>query len=503
MANILIVEDERITARGLQKRLQGMGYAVAGLAATGEEAVRKAEELRPHLVLMDIRLGSGMDGVEAATAIRRRDDIPIIYLTAYSDATTLRRAKVSEPFGYVLKPYSDRDLQTAVEMGLYKHRMERRLRENEQWLAATLASIGDAVIACDGEGRVRFMNPVAESLTGWGRADALGRQLRDVFRVTDAEGRPLPDAAEQTLATGKHDLLPGSALLIRKDGQPTPIEEKAAPIRDAKGALTGMVLVFRDVVARLRLEESLREAQKMEALGRLAGGIAHDFNNIMCIIGGYSQLMRDEVGAGRLAEYLGHIQTASERAAALTRQILAFSRKQILKPRVIELNRLTADSAAMIRHLIGEPIELVTHLAPSPTLVNVDPDGLWQAILNLAANARDAMPQGGRLTLATERVFLDESRVQDRPHLQPGPYVMLAVSDTGCGMTEEVLASAFEPFFTTKAPGKGTGLGLATVHGFVRQSGGHVEASGTPGEGSTFRLYFPAAEQQAPGASLR
>jgi PAS domain S-box-containing protein len=502
MASILIVEDERITARGLQKRLRGMGYAVAGLAATGEEAVRKAAELRPDLVLMDIRLGGGMDGVEAASVIRGRHDFPIVYLTAHSDATTLRRAKVSEPFGYVLKPYGDRDLQTAVEMGLYKHKMESRLRQSEQWLAATLGSIGDAVIACDGDGGVRFMNPVAESLTSWSQADALGRCVSDVFRVVDGEDRrPLPDPALRALATGAGCSLPDGALLAREDGRLIPIEDRAAPIRDANGAVAGVVLVFRDVTERRRLEEHLRQAQKMEALGRLAGGIAHDFNNIMCIIDGYSHLLlRDGACAGPSWEYVRHIQAASERAAALTRQILAFSRKQMLRPRVIDLNAVVAESSAMIRHLIGEHIELVTELEPEAARVEADPDGLWQAILNLAANARDVMPRGGRLTLATAVVLLEESRAQGRPHLKPGRYVMLAVSDTGCGMAEDVLAHVFEPFFTTKEPGHGTGLGLATVHGFVRQSGGHVEVTSAPGQGSTFRIYLPGADGPVPGA---
>jgi PAS domain S-box-containing protein len=495
MASVLIVEDERITARGLQKRLQGMGYTVAGLAATGEEAVQKVGELRPDLVLMDIRLGNGMDGVEAASIIRRQHDIAIVYLTASSDATTVQRAKVSEPYGYILKPYGDRELQTAIEMGLYKHKMERRLRENEQWLAATLGSIADAVIACDGEGRVRFMNSVAESLTNWSQVDALGRRLSDIFRVVEAESlRPLPDPALQALATGANSSLPEGALLIRKDGRFVPINDSAAPIRDLSGKVTGVVLVFRDVTERRRLEEHLRQAQKMEALGQLAGGIAHDFNNILCIIDGYSDLLCDQVGASSL-EFVRHIQAASERAATLTQQILTFSRKQMLRPRVIDLNALVAESLTMIRRLIGEQIELVTELEPGAALINVDPDGLRQTILNLAANAREAMPRGGRLTLATANVVIDDSRVRTCPHLEPGPYMMLAVSDTGYGMEEDVLAHVFEPFFTTKEPGQGTGLGLSTVHGFVRQSGGDVEGSSTPGRGSTFRIFLPGVEE--------
>ena len=177
MSTILIVEDERIIAKGIEKRLKGLGYAVAGSALTGEEGVQKATDLRPDLVLMDIHLGSGMDGIEAAGVIRKQLNLPVVYLTAHSDDAILQRAKLTEPFGYVLKPYEDKDLQTAIEIGLYKHKMERRLQENERWLAATLGSIGDGVIATDEQGRVRFMNSLAEQLTGWAQADAIGRDV--------------------------------------------------------------------------------------------------------------------------------------------------------------------------------------------------------------------------------------------------------------------------------------------------------------------------------------
>ncbi|MGL4550887.1 MAG: response regulator, partial [Gemmataceae bacterium] len=284
-ATILVVEDERIIAKGIEKRLQAMGYAVAGLAATGEEAVGAAAELRPDLILMDISLGGGMDGVEAAGLIRRQCDLPVVYLTAFSDPATLQRAKVTEPFGYVLKPYEDKDLQTAIEIGLYKHRMDRRTRENEQWLAATLGSIGDGVIATDGEGRVRLMNALAERLTGWAQADAVGRDTREVFRIVHEKTRvPVADPVLEALRTGEAVALAPDTVLVGRGGAELPIDDSAAPIRDVHGRVVGAVLVFRDITERRRLEEHLRQALKMEAIGRLAGGIAHDFNNIMTII---------------------------------------------------------------------------------------------------------------------------------------------------------------------------------------------------------------------------
>ena len=497
---VLVVEDEKIIAKGIEKRLKGLGYAVAGLASTGEEAVRLAVELRPDLILMDINLGTGIDGVEAAGLIRKLIDAPVVFLTAFSDDATLRRAKITEPHGYVLKPYEDKDLQTAIEIGVYRHRTDRRLRENEQWLAATLSSIGDGVIATDAAGRVRFLNTLAEQLTGWTQADAAGRDVREVFHIIEEKTRqPIPNPALDALEQGESVFLPENTVLIARDGAERPVDDSAAPIRDASGHISGAVLVFRDITERRRLEEHLRQARKMEAIGRLAGGIAHDFNNIMTVITGYSELLlTNGLHADDRHEFLRHIHDAGNRAAGLTQQILAFSRKQVLVPSVLSLNAVVRDMAGMVRRLIGEQVELVTETAPDLGQVKVDPTQVGQAILNLAVNARDAMPRGGRLVVATANAELDGQTARDHPDVRPGRYALLSVSDTGTGMPADVLAHVFEPFFTTKGVGKGTGLGLATVYGIVKQSGGHVEASSTVGAGTTFRVYLPLVEEPTP-----
>ena len=216
---VLVVEDEKIIAKGIEKRLRGLGYSVAGLVSSGEEALRVAADLRPDIVLMDINLGAGMDGIEAAARLRADQDLPVVFLTAFSDDATLQRAKLTEPYGYVLKPYEDKDLQTAIEIGLYRHRMGRRLRENEQWLAATLGSIGDGVIATDERGRVRFLNVLAERLTGWPQADALGRDVRDVFRIVGGQSRqPVPNPALNALETGAAAALAPDTVLIDRGG---------------------------------------------------------------------------------------------------------------------------------------------------------------------------------------------------------------------------------------------------------------------------------------------
>jgi PAS domain S-box-containing protein len=254
---ILIVEDEAIVAADLEGKLQRLGYEVAGITAEGEEAVNLVRRLRPQLVLMDIRLEGTMDGIEAAEAIRCRDDVPVIYLTAHSDNATLARAKLTEPFGYLLKPFDERDLATQIELALYKHKAEQQIREQREWLRVTLTSIGDAVIATEATGRITFVNPVAESLTGWKAKEALGQALPSVFRIVNEQtGRTLEEPVTRVLREGRAVVLANHAALVTRDGRTVPIEDSAAPILDAAGQVIGAVLVFHDVTEKRHAEEA-------------------------------------------------------------------------------------------------------------------------------------------------------------------------------------------------------------------------------------------------------
>jgi nitrogen-specific signal transduction histidine kinase len=259
-----------------------------------------------------------------------------------------------------------------------------------------------------------------------------------------------------------------------------------------------------DVGDRKRLEAQYRQAQKMEAVGQLAGGVAHDFNNMLTIMLGYAEMLEGQLADREAAELLREIGRAGQRAAAITRQLLAFSRKQVLDPRVVSLNAIVLDMEKMLGRLIGEDVALTTALEPELWQVRVDPGQIEQVIMNLAVNARDAMPQGGRLTLETANVTLDTSYARTHPYVQPGNYALLAMTDTGCGMDEATRARVFEPFFTTKEKGKGTGLGMATVYGIIKQSGGHIEVYSEPAHGTTLKVYLPAiAEAAAPDGSAR
>jgi len=273
-ARILVVEDESIVALHIKSILESAGYTVSALASSGEEAIQRAADTHPDLVLMDIKLRGPMDGIQAAEQIRTRLNIPVIYLTAFADEATLQRAKITEPFGYLLKPFEEPELQISIEMALYKHQMERRLQESERWLATTLRSIGDAVIATDAAGRIKFMNLVAEALTGWPQSEALGEDLNRVFRivsvVSEQQDASVRDPVSKAIREGVTVHL-AHHLLITRNGGEVPIGDNAAPIRDEVGNIIGAVLVFRDISERVQAEKAREEliAELQEALAQV------------------------------------------------------------------------------------------------------------------------------------------------------------------------------------------------------------------------------------------
>jgi PAS domain S-box-containing protein len=387
-----------------------------------------------------------------------------------------------------------------------KHKQaEEAVHASEARKAAILEAALDAIITIDHEGKIIELNPAAESMFGYARDQFIGVDMAELI-IPPERRVHFREALAKYLATGCGPSL-GKRLemsALRADGQEFPIELTVTGIRaDGPPLFTSYI---RDISERKQAEETLRQteerfrqAQKMEAIGRLAGGVAHDFNNLLTVITGYSELLmasltESDPSLGLIQE----IAKAAQRAAMLTRQLLAFSRKQVLSSKVVDLNTILADMNKMLHRLIGEDVSLVPVLAPELHPVKVDPGQVEQVVMNLAVNARDAMPQGGMLTLETSNVTLDESYTREYPELQPGAFVLLAVSDTGCGMDEAVKARIFEPFFTTKEVGKGTGLGLATVYGIVKQAGGHVSVYSEPGQGTTFKIYFPCAPQELP-----
>ncbi len=372
--------------------------------------------------------------------------------------------------------------------------------EQSRQLAAIVESSEDAIIGCSLAGHVTIWNRGAERLFGYSADEVIGE-------VTSTNPRlhwPEELKALKRVRMGE-SVPPFETVRRRKDGTQVYVSVSISPIRERDGRIVGASLICRDVTERKRLERQVIQSQKMEAIGQLAGGVAHDFNNLLTIINGYSELLLNRLPPGDpMRQLLSEISQAGERAGALTRQLLAFSRQQVLEPKVLDLNAGVSDTEKMLRRLIGEDI-LLTYM-PSPTAgrVKIDPGQLEQILMNLAVNARDAMSQGGRITIETRSVTLDELYVQSNPDARPGPYALLAVSDTGCGMDDATKTRIFEPFFTTKGPGKGTGLGLATVYGIVKQSGGCIEVSSELGRGTTFKIYLPQVQEPvSAGKSFR
>jgi len=369
-------------------------------------------------------------------------------------------------------------------------------RESRRLLAATLSSIADAVAATDREGRVTFLNPVAETLTGWPRKEARGRPASEILKLVDEKTRqPIENPLTRALRE-RAVAMQERATLISRNGAETPVEHCASPVRDESTGVRGAILVFRDIGKRRQLEEQATHAEKMDAVGRLAGGVAGDFNNVLTVITGYAELLRAEVPAsGPLRRFVDEIVFAGERAAALTRHLLAFSRGSTAQPLVLELGSLASNMQPMLRRVLGQNIELILLVSPDAGRVKADPSQIEQAIVNLATNAREAMPDGGKVVIEVANVDLEDGPGSKNLGLNPGPYVMMAISDTGVGMDAETRSRLFEPFFTTKSPGKGSGLGLATVYGSVKQSEGAVTVYSQPGCGAIFEIYLPRVNE--------
>jgi len=390
--------------------------------------------------------------------------------------------------------YTERDLEFLSSVGgqiafaIERKRAEEKVRGSEARLRVLIEQLPAVLWTVDKD--LQFTSMLGAGLTRLGLKpnQLVGTSLIEYFETADQTF--LPIAAHRRAVAGE-------AMTFHVEWKSGSYACHAEPLRDANGQLQGAICMSLDITDRKQLEEQLRQAQKMEAVGRLAGGIAHDFNNLLMVIQGYADLLAERIPTGEpLRRNAEQIQMAAQRATSLTRQLLAFSRKQMLAPKVLSVQTVVSDMEKILRRLIGEDVALETSSAPDLWLVKADRSQIEQVILNLAVNARDAMPQGGRLTIETANVELDASYAHPPAVLSPGKYVMLAVTDNGCGMDAQTQTHIFEPFFTTKEKGKGTGLGLATVYGIVKQSGGYVWVYSEPGRGTSFKIYLPRIEEQ-------
>jgi len=390
-----------------------------------------------------------------------------------------------------------------------RKKAENELRMSEGRFRGLIEQSSEAIVLTDEQGVIIEFNPAAERLTGRARIDALGSGVIELQAVHLPPSVPQAGWKEKAQALIREALRTGDTSglnrlregrMARLDGSMRDFRQTAFPIRTDKGWRLG--LVFNDITGIKSTEEALRrsqedlaQAQKMEAIGRLAGGIAHDFNNLLTVIGGYAEVLEQSLPSDSpIRGDAGEIRGAAAKAAGLTAQLLAFGRKQVMEPRLLDLGTLVTDMEKMLRRLIGENIELVSLLQPGLERILADPGKIEQVVMNLVVNARDAMPRGGRLTLRTEQAGEAGRPVSPHPQVPAGRWILLKVSDTGVGMDAQTISRIFEPFFTTKEKGKGTGLGLATVYGIVRQSGGYVFCESVPDRGTTFTIFLPAAD---------
>jgi PAS domain S-box-containing protein len=510
-ARVLIVDDERQNRELLQVMLAPEGFFLAS-AASGEEALASVAQEPPDLILLDVIM-PGIDGYEVTRRLKGNPiskGIPVIMLTALDDRPARMLGLSAGAEDFVSKPVDRAELcmrvRNLVRLKAYCDRHDRysqmlegevgsrtvELIESERLYRSTFdaAPVGIAHVGLDG--KWLRVNQRLCDLLGYSCEELEGAAIEGLLQSDAAD-----DEAESSrrMAGGTLDRYVVREKRYRhRDGSFVWARVNMSVYRDAKGKCQHFISVIEDITDGRALEAQLRQASKMDAIGQLAAGVAHDFNNLLSVIMGYSEMLATDLRDGDpLRADLNEITGAGMRATELTRQLLAFSRQQVLQPQLVELGEIVAGMEKMLGRLIGADVQLCTSAAPGLGRVMVDPGQMEQIIMNLSVNARDAMPDGGQLSIETAEVCLDQTFASEHVGVSPGPHILLTVRDTGVGIDKATLARMFEPFFTTKGVGKGTGLGLATVFGIVRQSGGTIWVDSEPGKGTVFQVYFPVA----------
>jgi hypothetical protein len=498
---VLLVEDEDGDAALAARELQRAELVCKTRQVETEEAFRRElSAFTPDIVLADYTV-PGFGGMAALDILQATAPlVPLIIVTGSLDEETAAQCIKAGAADYVLKTHLAR-LGPAVRGALAFRRSrqektaaEAALRASEQRFRALVEHSWDAIALYAADGTILYGSPATSRILGYELPEFVGRNALDLIHSDDREAVVARLTEAMAHPRVRVDV---SARVLHRDQSWRYLEGIFTNLLDDP-SVGAIVNNYRDVTERRSLQEQVIQAQKMEAVGRLAGGVAHDFNNILTAIGGYTDLLLTDLAADDpRRQDVDEIHRAAARAAALTQQLLAFSRRQVMQPKVLDLNALVADIEKLLRRLIGEDVLLASVLEPGLGNVRADPGQLQQVILNLAVNARDAMPAGGRLTIETRNVELRDTYAEEQRAVSPGPYVLLAVSDTGAGMSAETKAHLFEPFFTTKGLGKGTGLGLATVYGIIKQSGGHIWVYSELGHGTTFKVYLPHVDEPA------
>ena len=490
-ARILVAEDDVIVGQDIEESLRGLGYEVAGLVRTGEEAVQAARELAPDLVLMDIRMPGLIDGVEAADRILEHMEVPVVYLTAYSDDSTVTRAKETGPFGYLVKPFDDRELKTSIELAIYRHHTDRLVRESRERYRRLFEDDIAAHYVSTPAGKVLAANQAFAELLG----------LDEVDEVLDLDARsiyPSESEREEFLERIRKEgkVRSRRSLLVTPDRRTVPILENARGVFDERGRLKEIHGNLVDMTRERMLEEHLRRTARMEAAGRLAGGVAHRFNNILTGIRGRVELvLADEELSEESREDLRSVLESCEQAAETIQGLFATGGGMSPQERrPVDLADLLRDMYDVLSGLLGEERELFLSVGGGSAVVDGDASQLERVLLDLVLNARAALPEGGRVRLRLEGAATAEVVSAAVDEDQPHDWVRLTVSDSGEGMDEAARERIFEPFDTAERIDGGPGL--ATVYGIVQEHGGDIVVDSEPGGGSTFHVYLPRGQAE-------
>jgi len=493
-ANILVVEDEFVVARNLEKKLQAMSYDVCGVISSGEKAVRVAEEKRPDLVLMDIMLQGSVDGIEAAQVIHDRLDIPVVYLTAYSGDEILERAKITEPFGYLIKPFEDRELHAVIEVALYKRKLERKLKESEERFRTVAEFTYDWELWMGSEGEILYTSPSCLRITGY-PAEAFREDPDLMLRMAHPEDR---GKVEHHIKNRIQSKGPGELeyRILHKDGTVRWIGHCCQPVHSTTGKYLGTRASNRDVTRRKNAENELIQAKKLEATAILAGGIAHDFNNLLTAMMGYVEMaIMDANLDPPTLEYLRKAKEACWSARNLVKKFIVFSGGEIVSRKIVSLGDILGQAAAAAR---SKEIQVKLDADPALKPVRGDPEQLRQVMEILLENGAEAMPQGGVLRVKARNVVVESDASRESAGVSPGPHVRIVVEDEGVGISPENLPKVFDPYYSTKNRGaqKGMGLGLTLAHSILGKHHGSIRLDSKPGKGTAATVHLPSAEEE-------
>jgi two-component system cell cycle sensor histidine kinase/response regulator CckA len=499
---ILIVEDDSSLAQpicGTLESSQDSHFQFVRAASLEAGLPVLAAEAADALLLNPFVLGCS--GVSTVAKIHSQfNSLPLIVLLPHEKEALAEKFLDAGASEYaMLQSLGPQLLEKVLLYAIERQRTAGVLRQSEKRFRDLFDNATDILFTLDTQGNITSLNKSAEDVMGWPSSEVLQTNIRNFVAP---EHLNVCVQMMQRILNGE-ELQHFEIAMLRKDGRTVLLETSARLIRSDE-SIVGIQGIARDVTERRNLENMVRQSQKLEAIGRLSGGLAHDFNNLLCVISGHTELLAERLDA----EFPGlknvtQIKKAVDSASSLVRQLLAFSRKQVFHPRILDLNAIVVETEKLLGRLIGENVEFVSALHPALGSVRVDPVQIEQVLMNLVLNARDAMPQGGKLAIETSNVDLNEACRSKRANIPAGKYVVLAVTDNGSGMDEETQNRIFEPFYTTKELGKGTGLGLATVYGIVKQSGGSIWVYSEPGQGTTFKIYIPRVDQPLAAESSR